>query len=575
MKIILTLVSFLITAHIGLQSQNTIIQNIKIIDVKTGDISEPLNILIAGDKIVEISKKVHSTKGVSKVVDGTDTFAIPGLIDTHIHFFQTGGLYTRPDALDLTHIYSYRKEIERAKKLIPDHFKRYLRLGITSVMDLGGPFYNFKIRDSLSKDTLAPNVFVTGPLFSPYQPKAFSQLDDIPIEKITSINDANALFDKMLSYKPDFIKIWYIANKDHPAEDTFEIVNHIAKRTHDNKLKLAVHATDLSTAKLAVKAGADILVHSIRDEIIPKDFIEALKANNVTYIPTLLVSKNYISTFFSELPHHSQDLTFANPELYNTLSDLQKIEASQTPERLKKVLPNKKNIYHRYEQSDSIQALNLKLLSDNDVAIATGSDAGNIGTMHASSYIQEAELMKKSGLSAFEILKASTYNAAKAFGLEDKIGSIATGKIADLVLLSKNPLDDITNLNSITEVIKSGVPLNILNTYQETPSQIVQRQVNAYNARNIEAFMATYSDDIKIFNFPEEISINGKDELRQRFSQLFEKVPNLYCEIKNRIVLGNKVVDREHVRFNERYSDVIAIYELTNNKISKVTFLRQ
>ena len=55
---------------------------------------------------------------------------------------------------------------------------------------------------------------------------------------------------------------------------------------------------------------------------------------------------------------------------------------------------------------------------------------------------------------------------------------------------------------------------------------------------------------------------------------MFANTPNLYCEIKNRIVLGNKVIDREHVRFGEKYSDMIAVYEITEGKISKATFIR-
>ena len=116
--------------------------------------------------------------------------------------------------------------------------------------------------------------------------------------------------------------------------------------------------------------------------------------------------------------------------------------------------------------------------------------------------------------------------------------------------------------------------MSVSEIIEETPEQIVQRQVNAYNARNIEAFMDTYADDIKIYNFPDVLSMDGKEQMRQQFSAMFESVPNLYCEIKNRIVLGNKVVDREYVRFGETYSSVIAIYEVTNGKISKVTFLR-
>ncbi len=77
----------------------------------------------------------------------------------------------------------------------------------------------------------------------------------------------------MISYKPDFIKVWYIASRSLPAEKTYPVVAHIAQLTHKNKLKLAVHATDLETARLAVKAGADILVHSVRDKKVDREYV--------------------------------------------------------------------------------------------------------------------------------------------------------------------------------------------------------------------------------------------------------------------------------------------------------------
>jgi len=72
----------------------------------------------------------------------------------------------------------------------------------------------------------------------------------------------------------------------------------------------------------------------------------------------------------------------------------------------------------------------------------------------------------------------------------------------------------------------------------------------------------------------EKLSMSSKADMRKTFENMFQKTPNLYCEIKNRITLGNKVIDREHVRFGDRYSDVIAVYEITEGKISKVTFIR-
>jgi len=554
-------------------TQALVIKNVNIVDVESGTIKQNKNIYIEGDIITKISSKNIKNSAKAYTIDGTGKYIIPGLIDSHIHFFQSGGLYTRPDAINLTERKSYEDEIKFAESIISENFKKYLRLGVTTVVDVGGPFSNFKVRDEIAKNNISPNVLVTGPLFSPYQPKAFSLLSDTPIAKITSIKQADSLFQKMIKYNPDFIKIWYIANNENPAKKTFPLVQNIAKLAHNNNLKLAVHATDLKTAEFAVKAGADILVHSVDNAVFTNKFIELLKKNNVSYNPTLIVSKNYIETYTSKLDLHPQDIKYANSEAYGSLFDL-KIEDINIPNYMKDMRKSPDAYFRYYKFKDSISSINLKTAVKEDINVITGTDAGNIGTMHATSYIQEVEAMEEFGMKPADILKASTINAAKAFDLQDRLGTIEKNKVADLVLLNKNPLEDIQALNTISEVIKNGAVLNLDALLEENPESVVQRQVNAYNARNIDAFLDTYSDDVKIYNFPDKISYDGKDKMRKSFSDMFKNIPNLYCEIKNRIVLGNKVIDREHVRFGDDYSDVIAIYEVNNGKITKVTFLR-
>lgn len=566
--------SIVLLFTIGLFSQNLLIENVTIVDVTKGKTVPDQYILIKNGIIEKIGNTKEKPMLEMPSLDAAGTYVMPGMIDAHIHFFQTGSLYTRPDALDMTAVKSYKEELQFAEDLVPDSFNRYLRLGITSIMDVGGPFSNFKIRDSIAAKTMSPNVFVTGPLFSPYQPEALATLEDVPIYKISSLEDATELFNKMLPYKPDFIKIWYIASKEEPADKNFPMVQHVAKMAHDNGLKLAVHATQKKTAKLAIKAGADILVHSIDDEPADEAFAQLLIANNVTYIPTLIVSENYTKAFLGNPSDHPWDLYYANPETYKSLRYFQKYTADNITANVKQIWDNEVRITAYYDAQSEKMAKSLKFLQDKGVNIVTGTDAGNIGTMHASSYLQEMEAMVKAGLTVPQVLKASTINAAEGFGIDTLLGSVAEGKKADLLVLSKNPLESLNNLNSISITVKDGVVLRTDEILSETPEQIVQRQVNAYNARDINAFMDTYSEDIRVYNFPEELSINGKESMQTQFAQMFENVPNLFCEIKNRIVLGNKVVDREYVRFGENYSSVIAIYEITNGKISKVTFLR-
>ena len=146
-------------------AQNLVIENATIVDVHTGALVEKQNLLVEEGLITKISNRTIKNKKGYQVIDATGNYLMPGMIDTHIHFFQTGSLYTRPDAMNMTDVVPYEEELAFAEELTKDSFNRYLRVGVTTIMDVGGPFSNFKVRDTIAKEQIAPNVYVTGPLF--------------------------------------------------------------------------------------------------------------------------------------------------------------------------------------------------------------------------------------------------------------------------------------------------------------------------------------------------------------------------------------------------------------------------
>jgi imidazolonepropionase-like amidohydrolase len=110
----------------------------------------------------------------------------------------------------------------------------------------------------------------------------------------------------------------------------------------------------------------------------------------------------------------------------------------------------------RLQSIDSLLGANTKKLLDGGVILATGTDAGNIGTQHVSSYFDELSALQRSGFNMWQLVQASTINGAKAVGKESEFGSIKKGKRADLLLLSRNPLDSLSNWESIDWVISKG-----------------------------------------------------------------------------------------------------------------------
>lgn len=108
-----------------------------------------------------------------------------------------------------------------------------------------------------------------------------------------------------------------------------------------------------------------------------------------------------------------------------------------------------------------------------------------------------------------------------------------------------------------------------------TPEFLVQQQLDGYNARDIDAFLAPYADDVELYAFPQKLIGKGKDKMRVDYSLLFKRISNLHCDLKNRTIMGNNVIDHESITgFGPKKQEAIAIYEIKNDKISKVYFIQ-
>lgn len=106
--------------------------------------------------------------------------------------------------------------------------------------------------------------------------------------------------------------------------------------------------------------------------------------------------------------------------------------------------------------------------------------------------------------------------------------------------------------------------------------RVVQEQLDAYNKGDLNAFLATYSSDIKIYTQPDILTLEGLSALRERYGKLFTENPSNHAALVNRIVQGRFVIDQEHVtgRANGQELDAVAIYEVKDGKIATVWFIR-
>ncbi len=110
----------------------------------------------------------------------------------------------------------------------------------------------------------------------------------------------------------------------------------------------------------------------------------------------------------------------------------------------------------------------------------------------------------------------------------------------------------------------------------EAPEQVVQRQLEAYNARRLEELLQTYADDVEVYEHPATLQARGRAQLRERLAARLAE-PNLHARLLNRVVLGDRVIDHERVTrtFPEGPGtlELVAIYEVRNGRISRAWFL--
>lgn len=558
----------------------TYITNVTIADVEKQRLIPNQTVTITNDLIsnIQSSKKVKIPKNAI-VINGSGKYLSPGLTDAHIHFFQNGGLYARPDVIDLRNNMPYQTEIALTKSDMETKLRRYLKNGITTVIDVGANLHFLKQREDFRNKDFSPTIFITGPLLTTYEPKVYENSgNDEPFILTTTIEDGINGVKKQLPFNPDFIKIWYIAGADGlPAEESalknLPIVKAIINEAHKNNLKVAVHATERITAQLAVENGADFLVHSIEDEIIRPDFVRLLKKNKTVICPTLIVEDGYMNTLGQTIKMTNYELKTADPNQLGSLLDLKHLSDTLLINRYKKMSTSKASI-DKTKMTDSIRLANLKILSDEGVTIVTGTDAGNIGTLHTSSYLTELKAMRKSGMNNWQILTASTINGAKVLNKENEFGSVSIGKKANLILLDANPIENIDNLTKINRVINKGKIFKPNELLNDTPADLAQRQLNAYNLKNIDAFLEPYADDVEVYQYPNTIQYKGKATMKETYSQMFKNTPNLHCELVGRIVQGNIVIDKERVQYGDQIVEAVAIYHIENGKIAKVYFIQ-
>jgi imidazolonepropionase-like amidohydrolase len=410
-----------------------------------------------GDQATSIPKN-------AEVVDVTGKYIMPGLVDAHVHFFQTGFFDARPDALDIRDSISYF-DVCAFQESNPDrYYESYLRSGITAVYDVGGFTWSIGLQESAESNLNAPHVAAAGPLVTPVRPQnltTFNTPGDNVIIHLSSEEQGRDIVRQNSALGATGIKIWLMKPDDADFMTRMAAIADEVKR-HDNKL--IVHATTLVEAKAALRFGAKLLVHSVADTLIDDEFIQLAKENDVIYTPTALVGAGYYNAYRAVAgipleindPNHVVDsMTLGLLSRATNFRDFLGRDTETIDTRLT-------NFRKTLDVEELNMSHNMKTLHEAGIRLVVGTDCGNPGTLHGISIYDEMEAMQRAGISPADIIVMATRNGAMAMERADDFGTLENGKMADLIILEKDPSMDIKNVRSITHVMRGGLlrPVN-------------------------------------------------------------------------------------------------------------------
>ncbi len=400
-----------------------IIKNINVIDVNSGKVIKNKDVVVKGEFIYYIGSCFsEKTSANTKYIDGKGKYLCPGLWDMHFHLCWDSG----NDTL-----------------LYP----ALLKNGITGIRDMGGDLKMMNDFKRLTPKTNL-NIFGSGPMIDGNPPvyRDFS----LPVD---DGSDITKLLDSLKNNGCDFFKTYSLIKQEQLEE--------ISVYCKNNNFQFAGHLSEYVKPEISISLGQKSIEHlNGLDEIWNENkcrfdsLINLMLTHQTSVCPTIITY---------QLKTRLRDSAIVNKAyskyISSVLENEWKITWGKRVERHKKL--------EDWDALDKTYLSQLKLISllhKKGVMILAGSDFAGMPYVYPGiSLHQELKLLTIAGLSDYEALKTATINPAIFMAKQNICGSIAAGKHADMLILDKNPLNNITNLQTIAFVIIKGVPFDLKN----------------------------------------------------------------------------------------------------------------
>ncbi len=371
----------------------------------TGGVSESAVIAISQNRIQAIFSQEAPAEG-ELTIDAGGRTVMPGLIDTHVHVLAFS------DVVDETTL------AERIETTARDNLAAFLAHDVTTIRLAGDPEDAIlEVRRLLEAGTIqGPRLLVVGPVFSaPEGHPSVTVFAENPwlgsqiTEEVAGFQEVRTTIERLAEKGIDGIKMVYQGSDDGTylyggqtpiRRLSVEVMQAIIEEGHRHELPVTAHTFEEEGVIAVVEAGVDSLQHGIVNEgPASEEVVQMLREAGVGYVPTLQVFRD--------------------------------------------------------AQSREQAMANLKQLAEGGVTIVMGTDT--VGDFPAgSNTIRELESMVEAGMSPAQVIRAATLAGARHLGRDDDLGTLESGKLADLIIVEGDPLEDISVLRRPWVVMKGG-----------------------------------------------------------------------------------------------------------------------
>lgn len=405
----------------GAFAQKTYIHAGRMIDVKAMKVLTEQTIIVENGKIISVSSGYQDGTSSDETVDLKSATVLPGLMDMHVHI--------EGETSPTRYIDGFRdNEADVAYKALP-LAEKTLMAGFTTVRDLGGSGVNIALRDAINAGTVSgPRIYTAGKSIAPtggHADPTNGRKRDLmgdPGPESGVINgpyDARKAVRQAVKYGSDVIKVTAtggvlsVARDGSAPQFQQDELDAIVKTAKDFGIHVAAHAHGDEGMQRAIKAG----VHSIEHGTMMTDeTMSLMKAKGTWYVPT--ITAGMTAAQLAEVPGYYPEVV---------------------AEKARRIGPQIQDTFAKAYK--------------NGVKIAFGTDAGVYP--HGDNY-REFVYMVEAGMPAMEALQAATYTNAIFLDIEEKLGSIESGKTADIIAVNGNPDENIAVMKDVIFVMKDG-----------------------------------------------------------------------------------------------------------------------